>query len=120
MSYIIFLFFKYYNQGATKQIPYQKAVFSFVTLVFINLISIASFFISFKEIHFSSRIQSYAFFGVILAIIYFVINRIIPEQTIRDYDATNKNTKLHGWLLFFYVFISFIFLLITIIRLRHK
>lgn len=63
MSYIVFLFFKYYNQGATKQISYHKAIFSFITLILINLISIVSLFVSLRELYFSSRIQSYPYYG---------------------------------------------------------
>ena len=121
MSYIIYLFYKYYSKGATKQIPYQKAVFVFLGLIYINFVSIAALIApdKFKGIHFSSRIESYVFFAIVVTIGYFLIRKFVPESTIKEYETT-QNTKLHGWLLFLYVIFSIGFLLFTLIKLKQR
>jgi hypothetical protein len=121
MSYIIYLFYKYYSKGATKLIPYQKSVFAFLTLIFINFFSIGVLISKniFNGLSFSSRIQSYIFYSIILIITYFVINKFVPEKAIKEYE-TDKNTKLHSWFLLFYVIISITLMLVVLIKLRHK
>ena len=119
MSYIIYLFYKYYSKGATKLIPYQKSVFAFLTLIFINFFSIGVLISKniFKGLSFSSRIQSYIFYGIILVIAYFIINKFVPEKAIKEYKR-DKNTKLHSWLLIFYVLFFIASMLVVLIKLR--
>lgn len=119
MSYIIYLFFKYYSKGATKLVPYQKSVFVFLFVLFLNFFSIAVLISNniFRGFNSSSRIQSYIFFGIIFVIGYFIVNQFVPEKSIREYK-TERNTKLHSWLLFFYVIMSIVLMLIALIKLR--
>lgn len=121
MSYIIYLFFKHYSKGATKLVPYQKSVFVFLFILFINFFSIGILISPniFRGIHFPSKIQSYIFFTMFFVIGYFIVNKLVPEKTIREYK-TNSNTKIHSWLLLFYVLASIILMLISLIRSRHE
>lgn len=121
MRYIIYLFFKYYSKGATKQVPYLKSVSVFLLLLFINFFSIAVLISPdiFRRFNFLSRIQLYFFFTIVFSIGYLIMKKLVPERAIREYE-TNKNIKLHGWLLFIYVSFSIIFLLYILIRLRDK
>lgn len=119
MSYIIYLFYKYYSKGATKLIPYQKSVFAFLTLIFINFFSIGVLISNniLKELNFSSRIQSYFFYAIIIVIAYFVISKFVPEKNIREFK-TDKNTKLHSKLLLSYILFSISLMLVVLIKLR--
>ena len=120
MKYIIYLFFRYYDKGTTKQIAFIKSLLCFMFVIFINIISLMLFVVPtfLQSFHFSSKGQSYLFFIVLFGIGYFILNKIVSEEEIK-LISTNKNVSLHGWILFFFIFFSIIFMALSLISLRH-
>lgn len=40
IKFILFLFYRYYDQGSTKEIAYEKSIFSMMLLLFINIFTL--------------------------------------------------------------------------------
>ena len=63
-----------------------------------------------------TELYIYSAIGVILG--YFTISTFAPRKEILEITNTSRNVKLHSWMLFFYVVISFISLMIIIVSKR--
>jgi len=92
----------------------------FIFVIFINIISlllvtVPTFLQSFE---FSSKINYYLFFTCIFGIAYFILNKFVLEEEIKAISP-NKNVRLHGWMLFLYIFFSIIFMTLALINLKH-
>lgn len=121
MKYIIYLFYRYYNKGATIRIPYESSIFAVLLLIFINVFTLLILFIpTFTRIIFSnqSRIELYIYslIGVFLG--YLIVNKLFPKKEILKMNDISKNVKLHSFFLFFYVIFSFMVLMVLIIKNR--
>lgn len=116
---ILFLFYNYYNKGATKEIPYISAVAAFVFLIVLNLILILGMlfpteifnYISLQvKFHKNNKLQSYLFGIGIFLLIYLFFRLVIPEKDLKEANYSVK--KWHNWVLVVYIIFSF-FTLIT-------
>lgn len=121
MKYIIYLFYRYYDKGDTIRIPYESSISALLLLIFINMFTVLIlFFPSFSRMVFSnhSRVESYIYSLIGVSIGYLIISKLYPKHEVLEMNNTSKNVKLHGWILFFYIFFSFVFLMIQIIKNR--
>ncbi len=120
MKYIIYLFFRYYDKGTTKDIAFIKSLLCFIFVIFINIISLMLFIVPtfLQSFHFASRRQSYLFFICLFGIVYFILNKFVLEEEIKSI-LPSKNVNMHGWLLFFYIISSIIIMALALITLRH-
>lgn len=121
MKYIIYLFYRYYNKGATIRIPYESSVFAVLLLIFINVFTLLILFIpTFTRIIFSNQSKTelyiYSLIGTFLG--YLIVSKLFPEKEILKMNDISKNLKLHTFFLFFYIIFSFIILMILIIKNR--
>jgi hypothetical protein len=121
MKYIIYLFYRYYDKGTTKQIAFIKSLLCFMFVIFINIISLMLFIVPtfLQSFHFASKGQSYLFFIGLFGIGYFILNKFVLEEEIKSI-LPNKNVSSHGWMLFFYILSSIIFMTLALISLRHQ
>ena len=111
MNYILFLFYRYYRTGATKDIPYSKSVFAFLFTVILSVINILLILVP----DFFRKWNSYylenpkplrfgvglLIAGVILTIFYFVV----PENKIKAM-MDRRTTRRDGWILVGYIVFS--------------
>lgn len=122
MKYVVFLFYRYYNKGATIRIPYESAILAILSLGFMNIMSLLMLFAPelsdtlFKN---HTRTELYIYSGIGVIIGYFITSKLIPKKDILDFKNVPNNIRLHSWLLFFYIIISFLILIFLIIRNRH-
>jgi len=122
MGYIIYLFYRYYNKGATRNISYESALFAVLMLLYINVLSIGILLAPEETTMLFSNLTRgekyiYSMIGVIIG--YFFLSRIIPKKKILKMEALSKNIKLHGRMLGSYVIISFLFLMFLIVRSQN-
>ena len=120
MKYIIYLFFRYYNEGSNKQIAFIKSLICFMFLLYINIVSLTLFIAPnlLKTFHFSSKTQTYLFLLCLFGIGYYIINKFVLEDEIKSMSPI-KNVRLHGWLLFFYIFSSLALMALSLISLMN-
>lgn len=121
MKYIIYLFYRYYNKGNTIRIPYESSIFAFLLLIFINIFTVLIIcFPSFSGLIFSnhSRIELYTYSLIGIFIGYLILCKLCPKDEVLEMNDIYKNVKLHGWILFLYIFVSFTILMIQIIKNR--
>lgn len=122
MKYILYLFYQYYNKGATKDFPYAKSVFSILGIIILNLFSIFLIFIpnSFKEwnrnnLKAFNKIEHYAITFILVIIFYFIFQYLLPEKKVKE--SNYQKRKIDKWLLVGYLLLSFIlFLFLTFYR----
>jgi len=122
MKYIVFLFYRYYNKGATIRIPYESAIFALLTLIFINVVSLMLLFapqLSNAIFKGHTRIALYVYFTIGVAIGYYFLSKFIPKKDILNFVNVSKNVIFHGWILCFYIIISFSILMSLIILNRQ-
>ena len=121
MKYIVYLFYRYYNQGATMAIPYYCAVFAMLMLLFINIFSLMILLVpDMTKILFTNntRIELLIYSSISGVIGYLLLSKLIPKKEILEITNIPKNVKLHGWILFLYIIVSFIFLMFLFIKQR--
>lgn len=121
MKYIIYLFYKYYNKDATARIPYESSIFALLLLLFMNIFGVLIFFFpTLSVMIFSnhSRVELYVYSLIVIFVCYLILSKLFPKNEILLMNGVSKNEKLHGWILFFYIFISFVILMILIIKNR--
>jgi len=119
MKYIIYLFYRYYNKGATIRIPYESAIFAVLLLLFINVMSLMILLVpNLMETLFANHTRTelyvYSAIGVLLG--YFMLTKLVSKDEIYQIENTSINVKLHTWLLFLYFIASFILLMAIIIQ----
>lgn len=115
------MFYRYYNKGATIAVPYESAIFAVVMLLFINVFSLLIlFFPNITEIVFTghTRIELFVYVIIGATVGYIMLANLIRKNEILSVKDYPKNVKLHSWSLFFYIVISFVFLMFIIVKRR--
>lgn len=116
MNYVLYLFYRYYDKGSTKQIAYEKAIFSTLTLLFLNITALGNF-LSLIPNHswFSTQTRSIKYLTVfgILMVGYFIISRVFPREKVVTHEQLGNRYKLHSWILFSYVVFSVLLVIIA-------
>lgn len=130
MKYIIFLFYNYYKEGGTKTFPYVKTHSVLYTLLLLNLITFNFFVSSDKEKSFeflwsNESVMGWNFplmFPLTYIIFSFILTLMFPERCIKTYNPVGKNVRLHGWLLFTYVVVSYLlfFYILLLLKIHYK
>jgi hypothetical protein len=122
MKYVLYLFYRYYDKGSTKQIAYEKAIFSTLALLFLNITALGNF-LSLIPNHdwFSTQNRTIKYLTVFVIVIvgYFVIERACPKDKVITFGLLGNRHKLNSWLLFGYIVFS-ILLLIIAVNYRHQ
>jgi hypothetical protein len=123
MIYVLFLFYRYYSKGATKDIPYPKSVFAFLGTVLLTIVNILMVLIpdQFRQgnIYYLENPKPARFaVGLVMAgIIYAIFHFVLPENKIRAVKE-RPNTSRDGWILVGYIVFSLgLFVLLTLYRL---
>ena len=122
MKYIVFLFYRYYNKGATTRIAYESAIFALLTLIFIIVVSLMLLFapqLSNTIFKGHTRIALYVYFSIGVAIGYYFLSKFIQKKDIVNFENVPKNVIFHGWILCLYIIISFSILMSLIILSRQ-
>jgi hypothetical protein len=118
MKYIVYLFYRYYNKGATIRIPYESAMIAILLLLLINMLSLMLLLIPDTTkilVGNHTKAESYLYSAIIVAIGYFLLSKLVPKNELLQFKSIPKNVKLHGWILCLYVISSVIFLMFMII-----
>jgi hypothetical protein len=119
MKNIVYVLFKYYNDGKqTKDIAYEQALISLTLVVLFNIITI--FNVLNIETPFESMFDQLGKVGQYAAILlcyflpaFFILRLIYTKRGISDMTYDDVLLKRHGYYVFLYFLMSFILLIIT-------
>jgi hypothetical protein len=121
MKFILYIFYRYYDHGQTKDIAYVKTVLVFLLLLFINIFTILIIFNAteiFNVLKFKSKLLKYIIIGGAYFLPgYLIINYLVSKENLEDERLKLEYKKYHGWFLILYACIS-VMLLIVAIKLR--
>jgi|SRR5690606_13756706 len=115
---ILFILYNYYNKGATQPIAYQRTIFAFLIVLFLNLLTLLAFLkIEFSIPFFDNSTKIFKYLIVIFLgfPIFFIVKKIFPKKEIEEYKP-NLNYKLSISLFFIYIVISFLLFVVAIKR----
>lgn len=119
MKKILYIFYKYYNDGPTKDIAYLKSITVFLLLLFINILTLSAFLgVKLPNMEGKSTIFKYLVFLVVYGLpAYFLINNFVRKEDLEDKKLEMQYKKIHGWILVGYFLLS-VFLLILAIKFK--
>lgn len=113
----IFLFYKYYDKGSTKDIAYESAVLAFVGLTTLNIAAILNFFdlnlFFIVNSDFPRALKYLIGLGIYLLPFFFLVKIYFPKKVITNYEM-NKSAMRQGYfLIVFHIVISIILLILS-------
>lgn len=122
MYYILFLFYRYYRTGATKDIPYSKSVFAFLLTIILTIVNVLLLLIPDQFTQWNSYYLSHPkpfrfTVGLVMAgILYAIFHFAVPEKKIKAVKESPNITR-DGWILVGYIVFSVgLFVLLTLSR----
>lgn len=115
MKKILYILFRYYNEGVTKEVAYLKSIGVILLFLLINLLTLCALFdINLSFFAGSSLIKYSVFFLLYLVPGYFFINMLVKKKDVEDEDLELDYKKYHGWAFIIYAIISVVLLIIGI------
>jgi len=121
MKKILYIFYRYYNDGPTKDIAYLKSISVLLLLIFINILTVSAFTgVKLPNMEGTSTIVKYLIFLIIYGLpSYLIINYFVKKKDLEDKNLAMQYKKIHGWILVGYFLVS-IFLLVLAIRFKNN
>lgn len=120
MKYILYILYRYYNNGSNELLAYIQSISIILTLIILNIFTLLITFdlmylLDFLDV---SRIKRYL---IILATFvapgYFIISKIVRMKELREAELEMSYKKIHGLLFLLYcIFTVAIFILIIFIK----
>lgn len=116
MKNILYIFFRYYNDGPTKDIAYLKSVTVFLLLLFINILTVLGFLdIELPSMEEETTMTKYLFFlGFYGLPALFIINRMVKKKDLEDENLAIQYKNIYGWLLVGYWLLSILMLILSV------
>lgn len=121
MKKILYIFYRYYNDGVTKDVAYLKSVTVFLLLLFINILTTCAFAgLKLPDMEGASTTTKYLVFLAFYSLpLYLIINYFVKKKDLEDDKLATEYKKWHGWLLVLYFILS-IFLLILAVGYKSR
>lgn len=118
MKYIVYLFFRYHSNITHKIIAYHRSIVSVISLIYINIASIALFLepIAMRKLFLKEKVYTFFILIVLFVLGYFLFKKNISKEYLESFKPSKK-VKFHGWLLFLFVLCSLFFMIISLIKL---
>jgi hypothetical protein len=114
----IFLFYKYYDKGSTKDIAYESAILAFVGLTTLNLAAVFNFFdidIFFFVKSDYPRYLKYLLCSVFYLLpAFFVVRKYYPKHVIAKYYMDKSTMRIGYFFIVLYLIISIAMLIISV------
>lgn len=117
MKMIIYILYRYYNNGSTKVIAYESSIFGFLLILFINLFAIMQYFDLTFQRKFSEFNILWKYILVLLCLLmpgYLIISKITKKKDLKNENLEQKYKPIHGWFLFLYILFSVSFMIYAI------
>ncbi len=114
----IFLFYKYYDKGSTKDIAYESAILAFVGFITLNVAAIFKFFD--VDIFFLIKADYPRYLKYLLCFViylippYFIVRRYYPKKAIESYYMDKPNMNIGYFFIIFYIVISILILIYSV------
>jgi hypothetical protein len=114
----IFLFYKYYDKGSTKDIAYESAIIVFVVFATLNLAAIFKFFdidIFFIVKSLYPRHLKYLLsFVIYLLPAFFLVRKLYPKVVIVEYFMDKSMMRIGYFFIILYMIISIAMLILSV------
>lgn len=119
MKKILYVFYRYYNDGPTKSVAYVKTITVFLLLLFINLLAIITFLgLQLPNMKDKSTLLKYLFFLVLYLLPgYIIVSLLVKRKDLEDKKLEADYKKFEGWLLIGYALLS-VFLLVLAVKFK--
>lgn len=121
LEFIVYIFYNYYNKGATQSIAYPSALMGLSLLLYINIATIiVALGIDYSKI--SPVIENCGrgvrlLSGFLLWVPFSLLLKIfLRKEVIQNKNYARQNVKIGGFLLVLYILFSMILLTILIIK----
>jgi len=117
---IIYLLYRYYNKGGTKDIPHFSGLCAFTTLIMLNLFTVGLIFGE-KFDWMQELLDKYGKGGrllllsLALAPILLCLNYLLPKKNIIAIKLNDSKIKTYNYVLVFYISFSLVSLVIVAI-----
>ena len=114
----IFIFYKYYDKGSTKDIAYESAILAFVGLTTLNLAAIFNIFDI--DIFFFVKADYPKYLKYLLCSVFyllpafFVVRKYYPKHVIAKYYMGKSTMRIGYFFIVLYVIISIAMLIISV------
>lgn len=114
----IFLFFKYYDKGSTKDIAYESAILAFVGFTTLNIAAIFNFFdldvFYLVKADYPRYLKYLLCFVIYLLPAFVLIRKYYPKSVIDEYDMDKSKIRIGYFLIILYVIISIALLILSV------
>ena len=123
LRFIMFLFYRYYSKGGTRDIPYASALFAVGFLVFLHIFQIVIILdkvslLSFFEA--KNRFDRYIKIALFMLPIFFIINLLVKERDIKNLTYTKEKIKRGNIYLIIYIVLSFALIFVLMFLFPSK
>lgn len=111
---LIYILYRYYDQGGTKSVAYYCAISGLLIVFYLNLMTLFSLFNIDLSLYLDySKPIKYLIFFFLFLLFFLLLKAIYKEDEIKQYEP-NFNYKTSITLFFIYLIASFIMFIIVI------
>jgi hypothetical protein len=115
LKFVMFIFYRYYSKGGTKQIPYFSALCATVFLIYLHIFQLLIIFDSVDLLPMkkdNDRMTNYLKFALFSAPIFLIIAFLIKERDLKLLEYDNQKIRRGGVYLVIYLITSFLLLFV--------
>lgn len=113
LKFVMYLFYKYYNQGGTKRIPYFSALCAVVFLIYIHLFQLLILLDKVNLLPLNkddTRIVKYVKIALVFLPIFAIVNYLVKPSELKQLNYDNQTIKNGNLKLVLYIVLNVILL----------